>query len=275
MASISKTRKKEVWELTDYLFGLDATQGLVRFDTDAVKEFLKKYAPGGTDDNGGDSSVPNHNNLNGLQGGAPDQFYHVLLSHLEALEGSQNPGPDNVFVTESALQDALPAPELTVTQLAAINAANNPSETNPVATIEDLPVIPEPELTASQQAAINGANNPSADNVLATMDDIPAPTPEYDPTIVITNHSTEITLDETSGNEYKRYTGATDINVTVPNTIPTGRPVTIRQAGAGVITLVGDVGMVINGPTKTAGQDTLIQAMKVADNLVDTIGGVE
>jgi hypothetical protein len=134
------------------------------------------------------------------------------------------------------------------------------------------------DLAANQVAALNAANDPSLDNPFATIDDlpdIPEPTPEYDPTIVITNHATSITLDETSGNEYKRYTGATDINVTVPNTIPLGRPVTLYQAGAGVITLAGAVDVVLNGGPKTAGQNTAIQILKVADNIFDVIGGVE
>ena len=93
--------------------------------------------------------------------------------------------------------------------------------------------------------------------------------------ITITNHPTTITLDATSGNQYKRYTGATAINVTVPNTMPIGRPVTIAQKGAGVITLVADTSVILNGNVKTAGQNAVIQILKVSNNLFDLIGGVE
>ena len=71
-----------------------------------------------------------------------------------------------------------------------------------------------------------------------------------------------------------RYTGAADITVTVPNTLPDNSFILIRQAGAGVVTLVNDAGVVLNGALKTNGQHTSILIEKVSANLFDITGGV-
>ena len=87
--------------------------------------------------------------------------------------------------------------------------------------------------------------------------------------------SAAFTISDADKNGYIRYTGATDISVTYPNSISVEAVTTFFQAGAGIITLVGDTGVVLNGNVKTAGQNTAMQTKKVADNLVDVIGGVE
>jgi hypothetical protein len=97
---------------------------------------------------------------------------------------------------------------------------------------------------------------------------------DADNTITIQTKTAAFNLVSGDEETYIRYTGASDINVTVPNTLRIGQPITIWQAGAGVITLVGDTSVVLNGDLKTAGQNRGIQIMKVADNLFDVIGGV-
>ena len=120
-------------------------------------------------------------------------------------------------------------------------------------------------LTKDEADAIKNALNPSLNNVFITESAL---------AITIREESTAFSLSSTDSNTYIRYTGATDISVTVPNTLLEGQPVTLWQAGAGVITLVGDTDVVLNGDVNTAGQNKAIQVVKVADNLFDVIGGV-
>ncbi|MFP4018901.1 MAG: capsid cement protein [Bacteroidales bacterium] len=100
---------------------------------------------------------------------------------------------------------------------------------------------------------------------------------KLDDSITIREEDTEITLSESDGNTYIRYTGADDITVTVPNSLLEGQPITIVQAGDGVVTLEGDTDVTVNyfEGLKTAGQGALIQAWKVKDKVIDTVGGVE
>lgn len=71
-----------------------------------------------------------------------------------------------------------------------------------------------------------------------------------------------------------RYTGATDINVIVPSTLLPTCSILIRQAGAGVVTLVPDTGGTLNGNTKTAGQHSSILIEGVSANVNDLTGGI-
>jgi uncharacterized protein (TIGR02145 family) len=92
--------------------------------------------------------------------------------------------------------------------------------------------------------------------------------------VVIKEKTADFDLVPGDEETYIRYTGATDITVTVSNTLKIGQPITIWQAGAGIITLVADTGVILNGNVITSGQNNGIQVMKVADNVFDVIGGV-
>ena len=74
-----------------------------------------------------------------------------------------------------------------------------------------------------------------------------------------------------------RYTAATATAVTVPQNssvaFPVGTVITMRQAAAGVITLSGEGGTVLNGNVSTNGQNSSIQIMKVDTDVWDVIGG--
>lgn len=100
----------------------------------------------------------------------------------------------------------------------------------------------------------------------------------YDPSLRIINieEGSNIILDANSDNTYYRYKGASPITVTVPNTIPLALPLAINQMGVGEITLQGAAGVVLTTANlKTGGQGFGVTIMKVANNLVDVIGGVE
>lgn len=93
--------------------------------------------------------------------------------------------------------------------------------------------------------------------------------------VQLRSESTSFSLSTTDEHKYIRYTGASGINVTVPDTLAVGSVVTIRQAGAGVVTLVAGSGVTLNGNLKTAGQHSNIQIIKISAGVYDVIGGVE
>lgn len=119
--------------------------------------------------------------------------------------------------------------------------------------------------------ALNAADNPSSNNEYVVASDLNS---KLDNSVLIRQETGTFIVGVDDGNKYIRYTGATDITVTVPNSILTGQTITLWQAGAGKITLVGDTGVILNGNLSTAGQYTAMQIIKVADNLFDVIGGV-
>jgi len=119
--------------------------------------------------------------------------------------------------------------------------------------------------------ALNAADNPSSNNEYVVASDLNS---KLDNSVSIRQEPGTFIVGVADGNKYIRYTGATDITVTVPNSMLTGQPITFWQAGAGKITLAGDTGVILNGNLSTAGQYTAIQIIKVADNLFDVIGGV-
>lgn len=127
------------------------------------------------------------------------------------------------------------------------------------------------QISIDQKAALDAANGPDADNAFATVNDLG----DTDNTITIQTKSADFDLAPGDEGTYIRYTGATDISVAVPNTVEIGQPITIFQAGAGVITLTAGTGITaLNGDAKTGGQGKGIQTMKVADGIIDNIGGV-
>jgi len=93
------------------------------------------------------------------------------------------------------------------------------------------------------------------------------------------NEATSITLTAADIKSVIRYTGATDITVTIPeNTILLESEIVIRQSGAGIITLVAEGGVVLNtsGGLNTNGQHTEIFLSNPIDqNIFDMLGGVE
>ena len=93
------------------------------------------------------------------------------------------------------------------------------------------------------------------------------------------NEATSITLTAADIKSVIRYTGATDITVTIPeNTILLESEIVIRQSGAGIITLVAEGGVVLNtsGGLSTNGQHTeIFLNNSINQNIFDMLGGVE
>ena len=77
---------------------------------------------------------------------------------------------------------------------------------------------------------------------------------------------------------YVRSTSATAITATIDTeanvNFPVGTILTIRQAGAGQVTVTGGLGVTLNGDRKTAAQHKSLQIIKVASDVFDIIGGV-
>lgn len=90
--------------------------------------------------------------------------------------------------------------------------------------------------------------------------------------------SANFTFDLSEAGAYIRYTGSTAITATVPASttadFPTGTIITIRQAGAGVVTVSGTIGVTLNGYANTAGQNKSLQIIKVGNDTWDIVGGV-
>jgi len=78
--------------------------------------------------------------------------------------------------------------------------------------------------------------------------------------------------------KYLRYTNAAAVTATVPPNasvaFPNGTVITMRQAGAGQVTLSAGAGVTLNGNLKTAEQHASIQIMKVDTDVWDVTGGV-
>jgi len=93
------------------------------------------------------------------------------------------------------------------------------------------------------------------------------------------NEATAITLTAADIKSVIRYTGATDITVTIPeNTILLESEIVLRQSGAGIITLIAEGGVVLNtsGGLNTNGQHTEIFLNNpIEQNIFDMLGGVE
>ena len=96
--------------------------------------------------------------------------------------------------------------------------------------------------------------------------------------IIRTITGTTDTLVLTDDGKYLRYTNAAAVTATVPPNASvafiTGTVITMRQAGAGQVTLAAGAGVTLNGDLKTAAQHASIQIIKVDTDVWDVIGGV-
>lgn len=95
---------------------------------------------------------------------------------------------------------------------------------------------------------------------------------------IVTDATTSRSLTTADGGKYIRFTSASSITytfVTSPS-IPIGTTITIRQAGAGKVTLVGSGATVAayGGVIRTIGQHAVIFATKVATDVWDVYGQV-
>ncbi len=90
--------------------------------------------------------------------------------------------------------------------------------------------------------------------------------------------ATSYTLALRNLNEYLRCNNVSPITITVPlnATVPfsVGSVITIEQEGDGVITLVGEAGVTLNGAVKTGGKSKVVQVIKVDNTIWTVIGGV-
>ena len=112
---------------------------------------------------------------------------------------------------------------------------------------------------------------------VVSVNDLSANKADKNPTIRTVTGTTD-TLVLTDDDKYLRCTNAAAVTETVPPNssvaFNVGSVITIRQAGAGQVTLAEGVGVTLNGNLKTAEQHASIQIMKVDTNVWDVIGGV-
>jgi len=77
---------------------------------------------------------------------------------------------------------------------------------------------------------------------------------------------------------YLRWTGTNNITGTfrtnATHAITNASVFTIYQAGAGTVTITGNVGVTVNGPLESVGQYSAIQAVKSDTDVFDIIGGI-
>jgi len=151
--------------------------------------------------------VPDHDDLEGLDGGEIGSYYHLTGSEYDAISAATLPSTSNPFVTEDDLPEGVVVPDhndldgldggevgayyhIPSDEYLALIAANAPALGNPFATIADVPTsitIPDHNdlegldggavdayfhTTLSENNAITGANSPSTNNVFATMNDL-------------------------------------------------------------------------------------------------------
>ena len=94
----------------------------------------------------------------------------------------------------------------------------------------------------------------------------------------IVTKTANFTFALTEAGAYIRSTSATAIIATIDIdtnvSFPIGTILTIRQAGAGQVTVSYGIGVTLNGDRKTAAQHKSLQIIKVANDTWDVIGGV-
>jgi hypothetical protein len=97
---------------------------------------------------------------------------------------------------------------------------------------------------------------------------------------IVTESGTARTLSLTDAGKYIRCTSGSATAITVPANasiaIPVEQTIAIRQAGAGLVTIVADGGVTINPPyggtLVSAGNGSLMQLVKVATDTWDLVG---
>ena len=96
--------------------------------------------------------------------------------------------------------------------------------------------------------------------------------------IGIVSKTASFTLVTSDAGKYIRYDSVNEGVCTVPPystlQIPANTVITIRQAGAGSLTLQAGSGATLNGDLKTAGQHKNIQLINVTGDVWDVVGGI-
>jgi len=97
--------------------------------------------------------------------------------------------------------------------------------------------------------------------------------------IGIVSKTSSFTLATSDAGKYIRYDSVSEGACTVPPystlQIPANTVITIRQAGAGILTLQAGSGATLNGSLKTAGQHKSLQLINVTGDVWDVVGGVD
>lgn len=97
--------------------------------------------------------------------------------------------------------------------------------------------------------------------------------------IGIVSKTASFTLATSDAGKYIRYDSVNEGVCTVPAystlQIPANTVITIRQAGAGILTLQAGSGATLNGSLKTAGQHKSLQLINVTGDVWDVVGGVD
>ena len=131
--------------------------------------------------------------------------------------------------------------------------------------IAGLSTVYEPKNTNIQTHISNG-------NIHVTQENKNVWDAKADAYAVTREESTSFTIDDTDNGDYIRYTGTSNFNLDIDNTLTIGTIISIRQANSGVITFVPGSGTpTLNGDTTTNGLHSLTQIIKVADGVFDIV----
>jgi len=133
------------------------------------------------------------------------------------------------------------------------------------------------ELISSMRS-INDAASPSA-YYIWTSSKVNAQILAAQKTVVgIVSKTAGFNLETADAGKYLRYDSVNEGTCTVPPystlQIPANTVITIRQAGAGILTMQGGSGVTLNGDLKTGGQHKSLQLIYLGNDVWDVVGGV-
>lgn len=94
----------------------------------------------------------------------------------------------------------------------------------------------------------------------------------------IVTETASFSLETADAGKYLRYDSVNEATCTVPPystlQIPANTVITIRQAGAGVLTFQGGSGVTLNGALSTPGQHKNLQLIYIGNDVWDVVGGI-
>jgi len=153
-----------------------------------------------------------------------------------------------------------------------LDASNTEAGTATYSSAEPQLESRSPFLSTNSNAAISLSGSaevyigPSAADLIALNTQVRS---------IRTVSGTTDTLTAADAGRYIRCTNAAAVAVTIDDALfSPGDVITIRQAGAGTVTVTAGSGVTLNGNADTAGQHSTIQALCVTASTFDLTGGV-
>lgn len=128
------------------------------------------------------------------------------------------------------------------------------------------------DLTSDEVAAIQAANDPDESNPFATTDDLPSEVVVFD-----SGSGTSHTFAAADNGKYITLSNAGAITLTLPLNatveLPVGFSCTVEQGGEGVITATAAENVTLTGDPVSGGQYKVLFCVKKATDTWNVIGG--